>query len=253
MEECLEKRIKQIELLSTVLNKNKIQEMVNKFEKASFDIYKDEIKIKYLPIGYIRPKDEDCNLDFYKGNIGIVTVDIEIDKDLNGEKLVFHVNNEVFEVFDMDTLDILEYAQNFIDEMDKDFIYKMLERYDCRPSELAQEYVDDLGVEYVIGDTYLDDTIEDKEYGIRSNAYMDLKRIEEELEERKQNKEVVLFGNYRQIINDLEQYRNALGTKILTDDDIYNIGVLVNKLVNSKKFENKSVLEYILDECNLLD
>lgn len=253
MEECLEKRIKQIEFLSTVLNKNKIQEMVNKFGKASFDIYKDEIKIECLPIGYIRPKDEDCNLDFYNGNIGIVTIDIEIDKDLNGEKLVFHTNNEVFEVFDMDTLDILEYAQNFIDEMDKDFVYEMLERYDCRPSELAQEYIDDLGVEYVLGDTYLDNTIEDREYGIRSNAYMDLERIEEELKERKQNKEVVLFGNYRQIINDLEQYRNALGTKILTDDDIYNIGVLVNKLVNSKKFENKSVLEYILDECNLLD
>ena len=120
MENFEKLRKDKIKLLESVLNKDKIQARVNGCAYSDIWIYNEKIKIDNLVIGYIRPKDEFCNscdIDFYRGNIKLVTLDFEIEKDLNSEKLVCRTNNGTFDLLDMESLDEIEYAED-IDQVD---------------------------------------------------------------------------------------------------------------------------------------
>lgn len=106
------------------------------------------------------------------------------------------------------------------------------------------------GIEEVIGDfkkqevndKYYDEPVE---YGICWSSTQGLDSIMEDL---KENQQIILFSNAFGIIKQLETYRG----KDLTDDDLYKIGVLVNKLVKDN-LDNVPVLDYILRECGEID
>lgn len=68
------------------------------------------------------------------------------------------------------------------------------------------------------------------------------------MEDLKENQQIILFSNAFGIIKKLETYKD----KDLTDDDLYKIGVLINKLVNDN-LNNVPVLDYILRECGEID
>ena len=68
------------------------------------------------------------------------------------------------------------------------------------------------------------------------------------MEDLKENQQIILFLNAFGIIKKLETYKD----KDLTDDDLYKIGVLINKLVKNN-LDNVPVLDYILRECGEID
>lgn len=68
------------------------------------------------------------------------------------------------------------------------------------------------------------------------------------MEDLKENQQIILFSNAFGIVKELETYTD----KDLTDDDLYKIGVLVNKLVKDN-LDNVPVLDYILRECGEID
>ena len=250
MEDFEKLRKDKIKLLESVLNKDKIQARVNGCAYSDMWIYNEKIKIDNLVIGYIRPKDEFCNscdIDFYRGNIKLVTLDFEIEKDLNSEKLVCRTNNGTFDLLDMESLDELEYAEDSLSNYDDKTVLNMLREYDCPMSELAETWLNDVGIEELIGDLRIQN-INDKNYGIRWSSLQGLNSIIEDL---KDNEEIILFDNAQKIISELNKYYNVFNNNELTDDDLYNIGVLVNKLC--KTSFNDNVVKYVLECCDLLD
>lgn len=68
------------------------------------------------------------------------------------------------------------------------------------------------------------------------------------MEDLKENQQIILFSNAFGITKELETYTD----KDLTDDDLYKIGVLINKLVKDN-LDNVPVLDYILRECGEID
>lgn len=68
------------------------------------------------------------------------------------------------------------------------------------------------------------------------------------MEDLKENQQIILFSNAFGITKELETYMG----KDLTDDDLYKIGVLINKLVKDN-LDNVPVLDYILRECGEID
>ena len=250
MENFEKLRKDKIKLLESVLNKDKIQARVNGCIYSNFKTYNEKIKIDNLVIGYIRPKDEFCNscdIDFYRGNIKLVTLDFEIEKDLNSEKLVCRTNNGTFDLLDMESLDEIQYAEDSLSNYDDEIVLNMLRDYDCPMSELAETWLNDVGIEELIGDLRIQN-INDKDYGIRWSSLQGLNSIIEDL---KDNEEIILFDNAQKIISELNKYYNVFNNNELTDDDLYNIGVLVNKLC--KTSFNDNVVKYILECCDLLD
>lgn len=250
MENFKKIREDKIKLLENVLNKDKIQARVNGCAYSDIWIYNEKIKIDNLVIGYIRPKDEfcnSCNIDFYRGNIKLVTLDFEIEKDLNSEKLVCRTNNGTFDLLDMESLDEIEYAEDSLSNYDDETVLNMLREYDCPMSELAETWLNDVGIEELIGDLRIQN-INDKDYGIRWSSLQGLNSIIEDL---KDNEEIILFDNAQEIISELNKYYNVFNNNELTDDDLYNIGVLVNKLCKTSFDDN--VVKYVLKCCDLLD
>lgn len=243
-----ELRKKQIELFSSVLNKNKITNRANGCTCSDIRFYDDRVIIDNVVIGYIKPKDTVIDLDFDYTNLKLITVEIRIEKDLNGEGLRFWVNNGTFEVVDMDNFDELEYTERMLENWDKESLYDLLDRYDCSPSDLAERYLDDLGIECVVGDLYIQNIEEEygtSSYGIKWSSLQGLDSI---LKDIKEDEQAILFDNALNIINDLETYYG----RDLTDDDLYNIGVLVNKLFKTD-FDGVGALEYVLRECDYLE
>lgn len=250
MENFEKLRKDKIKLLESVLNKDKIQARVNGCAYSDIWIYNEKIKIDNLVIGYIRPKDEFCNscdIDFYRGNIKLVTLDFEIEKDLNSEKLVCRTNNGTFDLLDMESLDEIEYAEDSLSNYNDEIVLNMLRDYNCPMSELAETWLNDVGIEELIGDLR-NQNINDKDYGIRWSSLQGLNSIIEDL---KDNEEIILFDNAQEIISELNKYYNVFNNNELTDDDLYNIGVLVNKLC--KTSFNDNVVKYVLECCDLLD
>ena len=250
MENFEKLRKDKIKLLESVLNKDKIQARVNGCIYSNFKTYNEKIKIDNLVIGYIRPKDEFCNscyIDFYRRNIKLVTLDFEIEKDLNSEKLVCRTNNGTFDLLDMESLDEIQYAEDSLSNYDDEIVLNMLRDYDCPMSELAETWLNDVGIEELIGDLRIQN-INDKDYGIRWSSLQGLNSIIEDL---KDNEEIILFDNAQKIISELNKYYNVFNNNELTDDDLYNIGVLVNKLC--KTSFNDNVVKYVLECCDLLD
>lgn len=244
-----EKRKKQIEFLKTVLNKDEIDNRIKGFNFSRMSVYGEKVEIENLVIGYIKPKDKWVCLDFDNTNVLAVTVDVTIEQDLNGEELRLSVNNGTFRIYDISSINELEYTEDMLDCFDKESLYDLLERYDCSPKELAQKYLDDYGIEEVIGDfkkqkvndEYYDEPIE---YGIRWSSLQGLDSIMKSFEEQ----QVILFDDTFKTIKELESYTG----KDLTDDDLYKIGVLINVLVKDN-LDNVPVLDYILRECGEID
>lgn len=139
-----EKREKQIEFLKTVLNEDKINDRIKGFNFSRLSYYKEEVLIENLVIGYIKPKDDNVYLDYSHTNLLAVTVDVQIEQDLNGEGLRLRVNNGTFNICIMSSINELEYTENMLDGFDKEYLYDLLEKYNCSPYDLAQEYLDDL-------------------------------------------------------------------------------------------------------------
>lgn len=250
MEDFKKIRENKIKLLESVLNKDKIQQRVNGCIYSNFRTYSEKIKIENLVIGYIRPKNEfgnSCDVDFYRGNIRLVTLDFEIEKDLNSEKLVCRTNNGTFDLLDMESLDEIEYAEDSLSNYDNEIVLNMLRNYDCPMSELAETWLNDVGIEELIGNLKIQN-INDKDYGIRWSSSQRLQSIIEDL---KDNEEIILFDNAQEIISELNKYYNVFNNNELADDDLYNIGVLVNKLCKTSFDDN--IVKYILECCDLLD
>lgn len=242
MEEEL--REKQIKLLSSVLNKNKILSRKNGCVVSKFVMRNDMVKLDSVVIGYIKPKNDIFYLDFERTNLSLITIDINIEKDLNGEKLRLWINNGTMEVIDMVDFDEEEYTENSLEGLGKDIVYDMLNRYDCRPSELAERYLQDVGIEEVVGDFHIQE-IKDESFGIKYSSSQDLDSIMENL---KEDKQAILFDNAIEVIEKLKKFKS----KDLSNEDLNNIGILINKLFESE-FDGVGVLEYILEECDLLE
>ena len=240
-----ELREKGIEFLSNVLNRGKIQTRVNGCNCSKFNIYNERVVIDNVVIGYILPKiglSNKCNIDFYEGNVFLITVDITIEKDLNGEKLRLWVNNGTFQVVDIENFDVKEYVDDMLNSWDKETLYDMLERYNCSPSDLAERYLDDLEIEEVVGDLYTQE-INNHTYGVK---WKSLQGIDSIMKKIKEDEQAILFDNTFSIIKELEK----MTSKDLTDDDLYNIGVLINKMF---KTDYDNVLKEILKQCDLID
>lgn len=138
------KREKQVEFLKTVLNEDKINDRIKGFNFSKLSSYGEKVLIENLVIGYIKPKDDNVYLDFYHTNLLAVTVDVQIEQDLNGEGLRLSVNNGTFKICIMSSINELEYTEDMLDGLGKEYLYDLLERYNCSPYDLAQEYLDDL-------------------------------------------------------------------------------------------------------------
>ena len=169
------------------------------------------------------------------------------EKDLNSEKLVCRTNNGTFDLLDMESLDEIEYAEDSLDVYDNETVLNMLREYDCPMSKLAETWLNDVGIEELIGDLRIQN-INDKDYGIRWSSLQRLKSIIEDL---KENEEIILFDNAQEIVSELNKYYNVFNNNELADDDLYNIGVLLNKLCETSFDDN--VVKYILKCCDLLD
>lgn len=139
-----EKRKKQVEFLKTVLNEDKINDRIKGFNFSKLSSYGEKVLIENLVIGYIKPKDDNVYLDFYHTNLLAVTVDVQIEQDLNGEGLRLSVNNGTFKICIMSSINELEYTEDMLDGLGKEYLYDLLEKYNCSPYDLAQEYLDDL-------------------------------------------------------------------------------------------------------------
>jgi len=81
----------------------------------------------------------------------IVFANVEI-REGNGERIVSASFDEVRPF--LATYEFLrERAENYIDGVDKEFLYDLCERFDCKPSELADELVDEanyIGIELLV-------------------------------------------------------------------------------------------------------
>lgn len=243
-------RMERLEVLRQKLNNEKVEERCNGLECSKFIDYGRGIKIENMAIGYIRPKNDIPSVDFYEGNIQVVTIDIEVEKDLNNENLDLRINNGTFDLVDMETLDIEEYVRDMLDGFDRDSLYDLLEYYDCSPSDLAQCYIENNEIEEIVGDLYIqyliDKDEEDKQFGIKWSSFMDIESIIKDLREDEQ---LVLFDNAVSIIDELKKmkYSPFEETKDLTMEDMEKIADLINKLVNDD-FKGDKVAQYILNE-----
>ena len=240
-------REKQVDFLNTVLNEDKIMQRVNGCEFSRFNVYSDKIEINNLVIGYIKPKNGNCFIEFDKRDLKLVTMDFELEKDLNSEKMVCRVNNGTFEVFDMNSFDELEYVEDFLDDIDESFVLGLLKQYDCSYSELAERYLDDYGIEDIVGDMKIQE-IQDDRFGIVCQSIEGLDSIYEDLNE---NNEIVLFDNAKESIENIKKYCNVFNSKVLNDDDLYNIGISINKICKSN-FDDTGVVGKILKNCDLI-
>lgn len=246
----MESREERIKLLSSLLNKEKIEKRCNGAECSDFYIYNDKIKINNMVIGYIRPKKDIPSVDFYGGNLQIVTIDIEVEKDLNNENLDLRIGNGTQDLIDMETLNVEEYVENMIEDFDKETVFDMLKYYDCSPSELVDCYIENTEITEIVGDLDLQclnyENEENHEFGLKFSSYMDLDSIIKYLREDEQ---LILFDDSINIIDKLKKYKYTPfeKTEDLTMSDIKEIAELINSLVKDN-FEGKNVIQYILDE-----
>lgn len=235
-QEFRELRIKK---LSEILNWKNINTRTSELELGAYFINNiNEIKINGVIIGAVVPKNnENLDLNFYNSNVELITLDLEIEKDLNNENLDLRVTgNGLYFSNMLDETESEEYIKNYLEELEygtKDVVFDMLKQYDCSYTDLPGEILADEGLVGFIGDSQ-ELEYNTKNYFLRFNRGWDIKNLINDINELS---EVVFFDNSCMIIDELLKYHYTPfeDTKDLSLEDVENIGHLINDIVKTDK------------------
>lgn len=227
-----------IKKLSEILNWKNINTRTSELELGAYFINNiSEIKICGIIIGAVVPKNREFDLNFYDSNVELITLDLEIEKDLNNENLDLRVTgNGLYFSNMLDETESEEYIKNYLEELEygtKDVVFDMLKQYDCSYTDLPGEILADEGLIGFIGDSQ-ELEYNNKNYFLRFNRGWDIKNLINDINELS---EVVFFDNSCMIIDELLKYHYTPfeDTKDLSLEDVENIGHLINDIVKTDK------------------
>lgn len=231
-----------IEFFGNTLRQDLVENRCEEIEYGSkFIIGSNFAKMEGIVIGAVVPKEDMCNLDYYYGNVGIITLDLDIEKDLNNDKLRFRINGNRLRLYDMESLDEEEYVENYVDEFGYEEKYRLCEQYDCSPSELVSELIKNEDIADIIGDCATVN-IDDNDYLVMFDSGWDLYHIIKDIQE---DEKIIWFGNPIELLETIRKYAYSYSKEIddLTMDNLYEIGITVNKICKEQNILNK-IIDY---------
>ena len=237
--ESIEKRI---EFFESVLKQDLVENRCEEVEYGSkFIIGSNFAKMEGIVIGAVVPKEDMCNLDYYYGNVGIITLDLDIEKDLNNDKLRFRINGNRLRLYDMESFNEEEYVENYVEEFGYEEKYRLCEQYDCSPSELVSELIKNEDIRDIIGDCGIVN-VNDNDYLVMFDSGWDLYSIIKDIQE---DEKIIWFGNPIELLETIKKYAYSLSNEVndLTMDDLYKIGVTVNEICKEQNVLNK-IIDY---------
>lgn len=202
---------------------------------------KDRVSLNGIIIGMKVADDDLYSLDFYNGNCELITLDLDIEQDLNNEKLRLRTSINTMELRDKSTLDDWQYTQDYIDGFSDGEKYSLCEDFDCPPSELANTMLENNGIEDIIGDC-ISYEYNDNEYLLMWHSMGGLDFLEKELDD--DEKLIWLDNNYDLIkkINTFA-YNYPNETPDLTIDNMKTIAKFVNEIC-----QKGNVLDNIIEK-----
>lgn len=230
-----------VEFFEKVLRKDLVE---NRCEEigygGNFIVGSNFVKMEGIIIGAVVPKEDMCNLDYYYGNVGIITLDLLIEKDLNNDKLRFRINGNRLRLIDMAIFNGEEYVENYIEGFGYEEKYKLCEQYDCSPSQLASELLENEDITDIIGDSGLVN-VDDNEYLVMFDSGWDLYHIIKDIRE---NEKIMWFGKPIELLETIRKYAYSYSNELgdLTKNDLYEIGITINKIC-----EEQNILSRIID------
>lgn len=236
--ESIEKRIKFFE---SVLKQDLVENRCEEVEYGSkFIIGSNFAKMEGIVIGAVVPKEDMCNLDYYYGNVGIITLDLLIEKDLNNDKLRFRINGNRLRLYDMESFNEEEYVENYVEEFGYEEKYRLCEQYDCSPSELVSELIKNEDIRDIIGDCGIVN-VNDNDYLVMFDSGWDLYSIIKDIRE---NEKIMWFGKPIELLETIRKYAYSYSNELgdLTKNDLYEIGITINKIC-----EEQNILSKIID------
>lgn len=224
------------------LNKEKVEARTEEQTyNSKFLLLNDHVEINGVIIGMIVPKDENYDLSYYYNNVYLIIADFELQKDYNSNKLIFRLNGDKLRLVRVDSIDLEEYVENYLDDVDYETRYKMCESYWCSPQDLVDNVIDNEPIEEIIGNAGKFE-VDNTEYLSIFDSGWDLKNIIENVED---DEDIVFFDNTNTIIQDLSKYKYSAfeENRDLTMEDMGTIANLINKLC-----ETDNIIKNIIKE-----
>lgn len=238
--ESIEERINVFE---KTLNKELVEKRCDEIKYCSMcNIGSRFAKINGIVIGAIVPKENTCNLDFYDGNVGIITLDLEIEKDLNNDKLRLRINGNRLRLHDMNAFDLENYVESYVEDFGYEDKYKLCEQYDCSPSQLVDEITKNEDITEIIGDCAIVNR-EDKDYLVMFDSGWDLYNIIRNIQE---DEKIIWFDETMELLKSIEKYfyNYSNEREDLTIESVKEIANTINLICKEQNIFDK-IIQYI--------
>ena len=189
---------------------------------------KEKISLNGIIVGIKVPFDDLYSLDFYNGNCELVTLDIDLEKDLNNDMLRLRTSINTMGIKDKGTLDDWQYIQDYIDGFSDGDKYKLCENYDCSPSELASRMLDDNYIEDIIGDCISFD-YNNNEYLSMWSSSLGINSLKKDLDS---DEKIIWLDNNYNLIKKLDIFSfNVFGENAdLTVENMQAIAKIINEI-----------------------
>lgn len=189
---------------------------------------KEKISLNGIIVGIKVPFDDLYSLDFYNGNCELITLDIDLEKDLNNEALRLRTSINTMNIKDKSTFDELQYTQDYIEGFSDGDKYRLCDEYNCSPSELAERMLDDNDIEDIIRDCISFD-YNNNEYLSMWISSLDINSLEKDLDS---DEKIIWLDNNYNLIKKLDIFSfNVFGENAdLTVENMQAIAKIINEI-----------------------
>ena len=149
------------------------------------------------------------------------------------KKYTFTMSTYLIRPFKVDDIDLEQYAEDWIDGMEGGYLYTLCERFDCKPSELAEYIASEEGIEGLMDLSIYSDFIEidGDEFGFESGTCG-------QHDTRGDMLEYVNEEHY----NKLHEFWDEYHLKVIPEDKIIELNELLSKMV---KVNNDEEIPYM--------